>query len=538
MAQGGGPARYDSLGFNALAHADSLGRSDAAFSLPFLSGETPRAGGFGLTRQLSFDPLRTMDMLDAQAQPSGAPVAAAQQHDSRPRRHAAEEPSHGARALHGVRTHAQFKKPAAKVRAPAVPNPEPTAFGKRGRLRSRAPPGPLATRRAAASRQLAGGRGWRAAAERNGAVTRRGARKGARAVPAARRAAAGQQLAAARAYRVVTTRTRTRCSDRRRALTGTRAAPRRTQVSSAEVPLSEMKHADHRRLLSRWGKALFRFAGIKRDDFARRTGSYRENFLHVLTVCFGTTFEGPGAWWYDHSHAGAFAAALLYCATSGRVRVDESETANMFTKKEPERAASSWTVNEAQLLAWGVAPGELAALFRGEARTDEAGFPRGTPLIVPAPHELPPPAPGAAHAAAAATAAGAAVLAASGAFRLPVPPPPPLGSNAGSGAYFLPSPAPSRGGSDVAALLQQVPSMPLPFSSTPLARQNTVATLAILMCQSEYLERAAGRPLDRTFSDGARALMATLAAQGALPDQEPALQLGSAAPAWARHAAA
>jgi ESCRT-I complex subunit VPS37 len=41
-----------------------------------------------------------------------------------------------------------------------------------------------------------------------------------------------------------------------------------------------------------------------------------------------------------------------------------------------------------------------------------------------------------------------------------------------------------------------------------------VATLAILMCQSEYLERAAGRPLDRTFSDGARALMASLAAQG------------------------
>jgi hypothetical protein len=104
------------------------------------------------------------------------------------------------------------------------------------------------------------------------------------------------------------------------------------------------------------------------------------------------------------------------------------------------------------------------------------------------------------------------------------------------------SPPPSRSGSDMAALLQQVPSMPLPFSTTPLVRQNTVATLAILMCQSEYLERAAGRPLDRTFSDGARALMASLAAQGALAadqmDAGPVPQLGSAAPAWARHAAA
>lgn len=33
---------------------------------------------------------------------------------------------------------------------------------------------------------------------------------------------------------------------------------------------ASMKHADHRRLLSRWGKALFRFAGIERPEFARR----------------------------------------------------------------------------------------------------------------------------------------------------------------------------------------------------------------------------------------------------------------------------
>jgi hypothetical protein len=240
-----------------------------------------------------------------------------------------------------------------------------------------------------------------------------------------------------------------------------------------------MKHADHRRLLSRWGKALFRFAGIKRDDFARRTGSYRENFLHVLTVCFGTTFEGPGAWWYDHSHAGAFASALLYCATSGRVSVDESETHNMFVKKEPERAASSWTVNEAQLNAWGVSPAEVAALFRGAPRT-EAGFPRGTPLHVPAPHALPPPA------ANAATAAGAAVLAASRAWRMPAPEAPPQQlAPAGSGSFLLPMAPPSRGTSDAASLLQPVPSMSLPFSDQPLVRQNTISTLAILMCQSE-----------------------------------------------------
>jgi hypothetical protein len=542
MAGRGGPlSRLDSIGFSALAHSDSLGRNDANFFLPEI-GETPRAGGFGLTRQLSFDPLRTMDLSLSGFPSSPAAGKAPEALGARPRRgHGAEEPSHGARAVHGVRTHAQFKKPersgAVKVRVPEVPTPT-TAFA--ACLPGSAP---------------------------------RHARRPARAGPASLRAGSASARAGG-------TPDPCACCARRSARS--RVPVRRaTQLSASEVPLSEMKHADHRRLLSRWGKALFRFVGIKRDDFARRTGcgaalgaksackgsalgaplhddtarradaipppltarsSYRENFLHVLTVCFGTTFEGPGAWWYDHSHAGAFAAALLYCATSGRVRVDESETANLFTKKEPERAASSWTVNEAQLLAWGVAPAELASLFRGEARTDESGFPRGTPLIVPAPHELPPPAPASANANAAATAAGAAVLAASG-FRLPAPPlPPPLVSNGGSGAFFMSSPPPSRSGSDMAALLQQVPCMPLPFSTTPLVRQNTVATLAILMCQSEYLERAAGRPLDRTFSDGARALMASLAAQGALAadqmDAGPVPQLGSAAPAWARHAAA
>lgn len=352
---------------------------------------------------------------------------------------------------------------------------------------------------------------------------------------------------------------------RLRALAHSRAPSQ--AAPGAENAFADLKHADHRRLLSRWGKALFRFAGVRREDFARRTGSYRENFLHVLTgapaagswqlcgvdhsrvsdfsparlsapVCFGSCFEGPGNYWYDHSNAGAFASALLYCATSGRVTVDEAHTYALFTKKDPERTASSWIVDEQQLAAWGVAPAELAALFRGPQRS-EAGFPRGVPLLVPPPHLLPPPAPGGAAVGAAATAAGAATIAAlSGAAPL-------------LGWPSLPVAA--------AAALQQAASMApppahapeLPFSDGPLQlgslqRQNTVATLAILMCQSEHLERAAasaqGRQLDRTFSDGARAFMAAIAGGGrdslpapSAPGQE--LHLGSAAPAWAQRLA-
>jgi hypothetical protein len=73
-------------------------------------------------------------------------------------------------------------------------------------------------------------------------------------------------------------------------------------------------------------------------------------------------------------------------------------------------------------------------------------------------------------------------------------------------------------------------------------------------CPVQHLERAAGRPLDRSFSDGARALMAAMAVNGTLPAEQqqqqqqqqqrtdasngagPLVQLGSAAPTWARNA--
>jgi hypothetical protein len=137
-------------------------------------------------------------------------------------------------------------------------------------------------------------------------------------------------------------------------------------VAEPDAAFAELKHADHRRLLSRWGKALFRYAGIKRDDFTRRQGSYRENFTNVLQVCFGSCFDGPGSYWYDNSNAGTFAAAIIYCATKGRVSLAEAQAYALFTKKQPDRAASSWMVNEAQLVQWGVSPAELKALFAGE----------------------------------------------------------------------------------------------------------------------------------------------------------------------------
>ena len=309
------------------------------------------------------------------------------------------------------------------------------------------------------------------------------------------------------------------------------ALPSPQAAAEPDAAFAELKHADHRRLLSRWGKALFRYAGIKRDDFARRQGSYRENFTNVLQVCFGSCFDGPGSYWYDHSNAGAFAAALLYCATSGRVRVSETDAYSLFVKKEPDRAASSWTVNNAQLAAWGVAPAELVALFRGAARV-EHGFPRGTPLLVPPLDALPPPAPGVVPAGVA-PAAGAAGLGAA------------AGSWPATEAMGPPPAGVARSFSELASLSQPLvsaPSLPvMPFSGTPLQRQNTVATLAVFMAQSDYMERQQGKPLDRSFSDGARAFMAAIAggyasgAGGAPSEADGDVVLGSAAPLWARN---
>ena len=265
-----------------------------------------------------------------------------------------------------------------------------------------------------------------------------------------------------------------------------------------------MKHADHRRLLSRWGKALFRYAGVKRDDFARRTGSYRENFLHVLTICFGSSFEGSSSYWYDNSNAGAFASALLYCATNGRVTVDPEEVYNLFVKKDPGRSASSWTVNESQLLAWNIQPWELQALFRGAPRL-ENGFPRGAPLAVPPTHLLPPPK-GGKTTVVARTQPSAPAARPARAQREPTPaneaaqpPPPPL--------FSMDS-------------LPPLPSLDALPVATTLQRQNTIATLALLMCQYEILERQSGRPLDRQFSEGAMAFASFLPVapgQGAAP---------------------
>jgi len=259
---------------------------------------------------------------------------------------------------------------------------------------------------------------------------------------------------------------------------------RATTLPQPDSAFADLKHADHRRLLSRWGKALFRFAGVKREAFARRSGSYRENFINVLTVCFGNSFEGPGSYWYDNSNAGAFASALLYCATNGRVSVGEVQAYALFTKKQPDRAASSWMVNEAQLVQWGVSPAELKALFAGESRL-ENGFPRGSPLSIPPPKELPQPA-------------------LAGATPQPeVQPPAPVPTPP---AQWAPVTAPAQAPAPV-----QQPSA-LPFSSTPLQRQNTVAMLATLMCQSDRLQFSTGKSLDRGFSEGARSFMAALAA--------------------------
>jgi len=245
---------------------------------------------------------------------------------------------------------------------------------------------------------------------------------------------------------------------------------------------------------------------VKRDAFARRTGSYRENFINVLTVCFGTSFEGPGSYWYDNSNAGAFASAMIYCATKGRVSLTEEQSYGLFTKKQPERSASSWMVDEAQLAAWGVTPAEIKALLAGEPRIED-GFPRGAPLIIPPPKELPKP-----------LAAGAKPPVAKPAPAAPAP------------AAPAPAPAPVPTPEPTPAPAGQQPPAP-----APLQRQSTVATLAIMMCQSdrfrEQMERVSGLPaLDRGFSEGARSFMAALAS---LPPPRELAPLDVPPPAWA-----
>ena len=477
--------RLDSETAALLQRTDSLALSGGSFRLPNLDSlDGPPSTGAtsgSLARQLSWDPLRTMGSFGGSGPPSSDGLGFAA--PAPKRAHLAGPDS----ALHTVR-HTAFKH----ERGAAQPRVRGRGSA-RARVRRDAPGGCCARRPGAAP----------------GTVLREGG---------------------------PLTSTPRRCLSpgRHLAVSPGLSLPACLPLRQAEpdAAFAELKHADHRRLLSRWGKALFRYAGIKRDDFARRQGSYRENFTNVLQVCFGSCFDGPGSYWYDHSHSGAFAAALLYCATSGRVRVSETDAYALFVKKEPDRAASSWQVNNAQLATWGVAPAELVALFRGPARV-EHGFPRGTPLLVPPMDALPPPAPGVVPAGAV-PAAGTASLApaASGGWPLAMGPPP-------AGAV-------ARTFSELASLSQPLvsaPSLPvMPFSGIPLQRQSTVATLAVLMAQNDYMERQQGKPLDRSFSDGARAFMAAIAGgyasgpAGAAPtDADGDVVLGSAAPLWARN---
>jgi len=167
--------------------------------------------------------------------------------------------------------------------------------------------------------------------------------------------------------------------------------------SGAEVKVNEsavkltmgIKNADHRRLIYRWTNALVRAVGLKVPSGVgsiplKNAKNKREKFDKFLVHYYGEESFSPGTYWYSNANAPAFFSEIFYIATNGRVRCNEDDIVQIFSKSDPSRQASTWMTSSESLERFGIARMEVLAIYCGEPRF-EKGWPKGQPLHVPPP---------------------------------------------------------------------------------------------------------------------------------------------------------
>ena len=150
-----------------------------------------------------------------------------------------------------------------------------------------------------------------------------------------------------------------------------------------------IKNADHRRLIYRWTNALIRAVGLKVPTglgtiVSHNAKNKREKFDKFLLHYYGKESFSPGTYWYSNANAPAFFSEIFYIATNGRVRCNDDDIVQIFSKSDPNRQASTWVTSSATLERFGIARMEVLAIYCGESRF-ENGWPKGQPLCVPPP---------------------------------------------------------------------------------------------------------------------------------------------------------
>ena len=155
----------------------------------------------------------------------------------------------------------------------------------------------------------------------------------------------------------------------------------------AAGPSASRKAADHRRLLKSYMKALFRHLNLAVDYKMSEAATYRDRINSALAFWFGDSFS-PGKSTQE-CNAPKIMAMIVYLATSGRVSLTQGEVHEILQKGLQAKNAN-YTVNETALEKHKISAGELRGLFEGHSRV-QGGFPRGLPLQLPRPENLPRP---------------------------------------------------------------------------------------------------------------------------------------------------
>ena len=150
-----------------------------------------------------------------------------------------------------------------------------------------------------------------------------------------------------------------------------------------------IKNADHRRLIYRWTNALIRAVGLKVPTglgaiVLHNAKNKREKFDKFLLHYYGKESFSPGTYWYSNANALAFFSEIFYVATNGRVRCNDDDIMQIFSKSDPNRQASTWVTSSATLERFGITRMEVLAIYCGEPRF-ENGWPKGQPLRVQPP---------------------------------------------------------------------------------------------------------------------------------------------------------
>lgn len=149
------------------------------------------------------------------------------------------------------------------------------------------------------------------------------------------------------------------------------------------------KRADRRRTIARFTTAILRAREGSHVYISRDGLGYRKAFDKFLVQTYGKTFDVDGYWW-TNARVEPFMRILINVASEGKININEKDAGQLFKKKD-KRQAAEWVLDAEKLAncANRMTAKDLAMIFEGKPRKTKAGYPRGTPLLIPTDQSLP-----------------------------------------------------------------------------------------------------------------------------------------------------